>query len=244
MMLEICLPVKDEEKILAANMQRVIDFCVAANFSFDWKVMGLSNGSHDRTVEIFSEFKNKYPEKVDYREITEPGRGRALRERWKESEADVVCYLDIDLAVLPEEIPQLVKPLLANQADLAIGSRLLPEAKIDRSYFRECVSRAFNFLSRRLLPSNASDLQCGFKAARTDFFKKIAPLLKDDYWFFDTELVILCQYFGYRWREIPVNWHENRYGKRPSKVKIIRDILKFMKDIIKLRRRLSKISQG
>ncbi len=244
MLLEICLPVKDEGKILAANLLRIINFCDRANLPFSWQIMGLSNGSSDQTVEIFSEFKKRYPGKVDYREILEPGRGRAIKQRWLESEADVVCYLDIDLAVLPDQIPLLVEPLFSNQADLAIGSRLLPGASINRSRFREFISRVFNALARVLLPNKATDLQCGFKAARTDFFKQIAPLIKDNYWFFDSELVILCQRMGYRLQEIPVNWNENRYEKRQSKVKIIRDILKFIKNMIKLRWRIATIPRN
>jgi len=244
MLVEICLPVKDEEKILATNLQRIINYCESANFPFAWRVMGLSNGSRDKTVEIFSEFKKLYPGLVDYRDIVLPGRGRALKQRWAETEADVVCYLDIDLAVLPNQLPLLVRPLIANEADLVIGSRLLSNSKIDRSYFRELISRVFNRLSRWLLPNKASDLQCGFKAARSDFFKKVAPLIKDDYWFFDSELVIICQHLGYRLQEVPVNWNENRYEKRQSKVKIISDILRFLRNMIKLRWRLLSIKRA
>lgn len=238
MLVEICLPVKNEEKILAPNLQRVLDFCRQADFSFHWKIIGLVNGSTDNTLNIFSEFKKNYPQEIDYIEISEPGKGRAIRQYWALSQADILSYLDIDLAVLPSQLPELIWPLINNQADLSFGSRLLKESNTNRSLFREASSRAFNFLVKILLPNKVSDLQCGFKAIRRDVFRKILPYLKDDHWLFDSELVLLSQHFSYRLKEFPVDWDENRYQKRLSKVRVFRDLGKFLAGLIRLRFRL------
>ncbi len=238
MLVEICLPVRDEANILAVNLQRILDFCFEANWPFAWKIIGVVNGSSDNTPLIFSEFKTKYPEKIDYVVIAESGRGRALKKYWQESRADILSYLDIDLAVLPEQLPELLFPIIDNEKDIVIGSRLLALSDIKRSPLRETTSQFFNILTRLFLPNKASDLQCGFKAIRADVFKKISPFIKDNYWFFDSELVILSQYFSYRLKEVPVNWDENRYGKRASKVKIVRDIIKSLRDLLLFRGRL------
>jgi len=238
MLVEICLPVKNEEEILAANLQQVLDFCQKADFKFSWKIVGIINGSTDKTANIFLDFKNRYPGLVDYVEFSESGRGRVLKKYWQESRADVLSYLDIDLAVLPNQLPALIQPVIDGKADLVIGSRLLSRSKTQRSYLRETTSRSFNFLTHVFLPNRASDLQCGFKAIRADIFKKLAPFIRDNYWFFDSELVILSQYFSYRLEEIPVDWAENRYKKRTSKVKVIRDIAKSLKDLLVFRWRL------
>lgn len=238
MLVEICLPVKNEEEILMVNLPRVFQSCQKANFTFDWKIVGLINGSSDKSTKIFSNFKEKDPTHFDYLEIAENGRGRALKKYWRLSRADVLSFLDIDLAVSPDELPALIMPIVNNKADLVIGSRLLAESQIKRSYLRETVSRFYNYLARFILPNKASDLQCGFKAVRADVFRKLLPNLLDDYWFFDSELVIFSQYFSYRLQEIPVNWSENRYEKRKSKVKLARDIIRFLKNIVCLRWRL------
>lgn len=238
MFVEICLPVKNEEEILGINLQRVFDFCQKANFQFSWKIVGIINGSTDKTKNIFSDFKNRFPARIDYIDIKTPGRGYALKKYWSESQADILCYLDIDLAVLPDQLPALIQPILNNEADLVVGSRLLKASQIKRSMLREATSRSFNFLSRLFLPNRASDLQCGFKAIRANVFKKIFPYLKNDYWFFDSELVILIQYFSYNFKEIPVDWAESRYKKRISKVKIVRDIIRSLGDLIAFRFRL------
>jgi glycosyltransferase involved in cell wall biosynthesis len=244
MMVEICLPVKNEEKILAANLQQILDFCQKADFQFSWKIIGIINGSTDKTASIFLDFKKRYPELVDYVEFSVAGRGRVLKKYWQESGADILSYLDIDLAVLPDQLPALIQPIIDGEADLVIGSRLLADSKTRRSYLRETTSRFFNFLTHVFLPNKASDLQCGFKAVRADIFKKIAPFIRDNYWFFDSELVVLSQYFSYRLKEVPVDWAENRYEKRTSKVKVIRDIVKSLKDLLVFRWRLFFISKN
>ncbi len=241
MLVEICLPVKDEEKILERNLEEIIEFCQKAGFNFSWKIIGVINGSTDKTARIFKDFKNKYPQFIDYVENPLPGRGQALKKYWLSSQADIVSYLDIDLAVLPAQLPDLIMPIIKNNYDLVIGSRLSASSKIRRSILRETTSRVFNFLSRLVLPNKVSDLQCGFKAVRLDVFKKLAPLIEDDFWFFDTELVVFAQHFNYRIKELPVNWVESRDIRRVSKVRVFRDVLKSFKNILKIRKKLKDV---
>lgn len=238
MLVEICLPLKNEAETLQLNFQKLYSFCEKAGFTFDWKIVGIINGSSDKTVDIFLELKSKYPEKINFVEIRAAGRGHALNKYWQFSQADILCYLDIDLAVKPDQLPDLIGPILDNSTDLVIGSRLLVTSHIKRSLLREITSRGFNIFSRLLFPNKVSDLQCGFKAIRADKFRKITPYLKNKHWFFDSELVILAQYFSYRVKEIPVDWIENRYKKRESKVKILRDIYKSICDLVIFRIRL------
>ena len=136
--------------------------------------------------------------------------------------------MDIDLAVSLHNIPNLIKPLIQDNFDLVIGSRLLPRSKTARSALRTFSSKTYNLLSRLILGHNLSDLQCGFKAIKTKPFKHLIPYIKDNKWFFDTELIAFADYFGYRIKEIPVAWQENRYQARKSKVNLINDSIKFI----------------
>jgi selenophosphate synthetase-related protein len=111
----------------------------------------------------------------------------------------------------------------------------LPDSKINRSFIRELSSQSYNFLSKIILGHNFSDLQCGFKAIKVDVFNKIAPYIKDNKWFFDTELIFFTNYFGYKIKEMPVDWQENRYDKRKTKVNLIKDSFKFIINLIKLK---------
>jgi len=143
--------------------------------------------------------------------------------------------MDADLAVSLNDIPALIFPLFNNGSDLVIGSRLMSGSAVKRSWYRDITSYTYNYLSRCLLKHCYVDLQCGFKAIRREAFEKILPFLRDNYWFFDTELIILAQRLGYRVKEVPVDWQENRYLKRATTVKIFRDSLIFLKNLWQFR---------
>ena len=50
------------------------------------------------------------------------------------------------------------------------------------------------------------DAQCGFKAVTADAARRLLPQVRDDGWFFDTELLLLAERNGLRIHEIPVDW--------------------------------------
>ncbi|MFA6393489.1 MAG: glycosyltransferase [Patescibacteria group bacterium] len=238
---DICLPIYNEEKILEKNVLFLLDFLKKQNYPFSWKIVILNNGSTDKSKEI-GERLAEWGIKME--NALRPGKGGAIKEYWMKSRADIACYMDIDLAVSLENISDLLVPLVNENCDMIIGSRLLYESKIDRSLIREISSQGYNLLSRLICDHKFSDLQCGFKAVRTDIFKKIAPFITDRKWFFDTELVIYAGKLGYKIKEVPVEWSENRYDKRKSKVNLFKDTLTFIINLLKLNRRMKKQGAG
>ena len=125
-----------------------------------------------------------------------PGRGLALRTAWGASSAAVVAYMDVDLSTELDALLPLVAPLLSGRSDLAIGSRLAPGARVTRSVKREMISRCYNLIIRRALRTRVTDAQCGFKALRNDVARQLLPMVADDSWFFDTELVVRAERYG------------------------------------------------
>jgi hypothetical protein len=71
---------------------------------------------------------------------------------------------------------------------------------------REAISRSYNLILKTALRSGFSDAQCGFKAVRADVARRLLPLVEDDSWFFDTELLVLAEQNGLRIHEVPVDW--------------------------------------
>jgi glycosyltransferase involved in cell wall biosynthesis len=243
MLVDICLPVKDEAKILEKNLQRLLSFC-RSNFSgFSWRLVILDNGSSDSSRQIIDDLTANNPEvmAVFYQES---GKGLALRRYWSASQADFLVCSDIDLAVSPEQLPALLEPLFSGEAVAVIGSRLLPQSQTERSWRREISSRIFNLLARLILSVSVSDLQCGFKAVDRRRFEEIAGLMEEDAWLFDTELICLLQRRGFLIKELPVEWRENRYDERRSKVHVLRDSISFIRGIIALRQRLPNKKTG
>jgi glycosyltransferase involved in cell wall biosynthesis len=241
MLIDFCLPVRNEEKIIEQNTLKLFNYLKDIKFNFDWRIVIVNNGSTDATKEKALQLVS---DKILYFEVELPGRGRALKKYWLSSDSDVLVYMDMDLAVSLNNIPDLVDPIIRGDYDLVMGSRRLLSAKCQRSFFRDLISRTYLFLSRRILQHNFTDLQCGFKAVRASRFKEIAKYLADTQWFFDTEMVIVLHKFGGKIKEIPVDWKDNRYLARKSRVLVVRDGILFFKNLFKLRKRAGVIKKG
>src|SRR5205085_431608 len=93
--------------------------------------------------------------------------------------------------------------------DIATGSRLMPGATITRCLKREILSRGYNLLIKAVLFTKFSDAQCGFKAVSRQVVNELIPLIKNQRWFFDTELLALGEKLGYRIKDVPVHWVED-----------------------------------
>jgi putative flippase GtrA len=122
------------------------------------------------------------------------------------SDATVVAYSDVDLSTGLTGLLPLVAPLVSGHSDVSIGSRLSHGAVVARGPRREIISRLYNVLLRVVFAVRFHDAQCGFKALRGDVAKVLLPLVEDQAWFFDTELLLLAEHNGLRIHELPVDW--------------------------------------
>src|SRR6516165_11695748 len=163
---DIVVPVRNEERDLAPSIRRLVGY-LRESFPFTTRITIADNGSTDATWAIADRLARELPE-VRAVHMEQPGRGRALRAIWSQSEAEVLAYMDVDLSTDLNALLPLVAPLLSGHSDLAIGTRLDPGAQVTRSAKRELISRAYNGLLRLFLRASFSDAQCGFKAIRTD----------------------------------------------------------------------------
>lgn len=205
---EIVIPVYNEEEELKTNVLKLCEFLKSSFQKFVWQITIADNASTDKTGEIGKKIAGEYKEIIYFR-LPQKGRGRAVKKAWQESEADLLSYMDVDLSTDLKHFPPLINSLTAN-FDLAIGSRLLPHSKVyRRTLKREIISRAYNILIRLLFKTKFSDAQCGFKAMTKRAAEKLLPLVKDNEWFMDTELLILAEKLGYKIYEEPVTWKDN-----------------------------------
>lgn len=243
MLVDICLPVHNEELVLEKNTLRLYDFCREQNFPFDWRIVIVVNGSTDQSDRIATDLSHRYPA-ITVHITSLPGRGNALKTVWEKTDADIVSYMDADLAVDLPFFPPLLLPIINNEADITIGCRFHPKSEVTRTFTREVTSRGFNFLAKKILNQPYLDLQCGFKAMRRDVFNNLLPSLYDSHWFFDTELVSRAHRKGYTIKEIPVNWQEERFQSRVTKVKLLKDSFSFLRNLLKLRTILSQESKN
>ncbi len=204
---EIVIPVYNEAADLERSIRRLTGFLDDA-LPYRHRVTIADNASTDDTLAIARRLAVEL-DGVRVVHLDAKGRGRALKQTWLASDADVVAYMDVDLSTDLAALPPLLAPLLSGHSDVAIGSRLARGARVVRGPKREFISRAYNLILRGALRVSFSDAQCGFKAMRADVARRLLPLVEDTNWFFDTELLVLAQRAGLRIHEVPVDWTDD-----------------------------------
>jgi putative flippase GtrA len=138
--------------------------------------------------------------------------------------------MDVDLSTDLRALLPLVAPLLSGHSDLAIGTRLANGARVVRGAKREFLSRSYNRLLQAALRARFSDAQCGFKAVRRDVLDGLLRDVRDDSWFFDTELLVVAQRRGLRIHEVPVDWIDDP----DSRVEIVRTAIDDLRGVARL----------
>ncbi|HWQ19576.1 MAG TPA: glycosyltransferase [Methanotrichaceae archaeon] len=147
------------------------------------------------------------------------GRGQALNAAIKAARGRVVCYIDADLATDMSHLGDLVDAIRCEGYDIATGSRLMPESDTGRSIIRSAASISYNALVRLMLRSRLYDHQCGFKALKRETTAAVLDEIRDNHWFWDTELLVRGQRAGLRAKEIPVIWR----AADSTKVNVLKD---------------------
>jgi glycosyltransferase involved in cell wall biosynthesis len=193
---DVVVPVYDEQAALERSIRRLHAF-LSESFPFSWRIVIADNASTDGTPFIAGDLAGELPG-VTHLRLDRKGRGLALREAWSRSDARVVSYMDVDLSTDLRALLPLVAPLLSGHSDVAIGSRLASGANVVRGPRRELISRSYNTILHAALRVRFTDAQCGFKAVTAEAAALLLPQIRDDAWFFDTELLVLAGRDGLR----------------------------------------------
>ncbi len=229
--IDIVVPVLNEECGLVSSINKLHAFATSHLSQFKWSILIADNGSTDSTRQLCVDLSINLSN-VGYIYLKQRGRGRALKKAWLESEADIMCYMDVDLSTDLAALPHLVSVLETGEYDLCIGSRLDTKSNvIGRKLKRELISRIYNLMIRISFFTRFHDAQCGFKAISKTAAGELIPFVKDNAWFFDTELLIIAEKNGYRIKELPVVWRDDP----DSRVNILKTALEDIKGLARLR---------
>ncbi len=232
---DIVIPILNEEETLKNQVDKMLLHLDRDKYKdFKINIVLSDNGSTDRTPEISMNIVSLNPKKVKFTQVAEKGVGRALKKAWGESDADIVGYMDLDLATDLKHLSEAIEALVTNDYDFVYGSRLNENSKvIGRSLKREVTSRIFNKIIQFYFFSRISDGMCGFK-----FFKrKLYPSLlnkgaESDGWFFCTEILLAADKCNVKIYELPVIWTDNPN----SKVNISKLAIEYLKAMRSLKK--------
>jgi putative flippase GtrA len=227
--IDIVVPAYNEQAGLERSIRRLHGF-LTDNLPYCWRIVIADNASSDATLAIARSLAFELPDTVVLH-LEAKGRGRALRTAWAASDAEILCYMDVDLSTDLRALAPLVSGLISGHSDLAIGTRLAPGSRVVRGPKRELISRSYNRLLRISLGARFSDAQCGFKAITADAAHRLLDSVEDQAWFFDTELLMAAQRQGLRIHEVAVDWIDDP----DSRVDIVSTAMADLRGVARLR---------
>ncbi len=230
---DVAVPVYNEERALPRTIPKLCTFLSEPAFPHSWRIVIADNASVDGTPEVGRRLADEYGDQVEYVRIEAKGRGRALKRTWLESPMEIVSYMDVDLSTDLEAFPALIGAIAEEGFDVAIGSRLAQDSQVKRSLGRRVLTGGYNLMIKAAFSTSFSDAQCGFKAASREAAQRVVPLIEDNDWFFDTELLILAEKLGYRVKDVPVVWDEDK----DTRVNVAATIVEDLRGLLRLRLR-------
>jgi len=204
--LSIIMPAHNEERRLERSLRSAADFAADSGMGID--VVVVDDGSSDRTVEIVNQLQREHALIHLILHDRNRGKGMAVRTGVLASEAEFALFSDVDEAVPIGEATKLLDSAIAQEADVAIGTRYHRGSLITKRqpWPRIAVSRAGNLLIRALLLPGLRDTQCGFKLFRATTMRPVLERVTTSGFGFDLEVLAIARAWGRRIIEVPVTW--------------------------------------
>lgn len=228
----LIVPCLNEAPILKANLLEMHSFLRGLNTSFELIVA--DDGSTDATGIILADLATRLPELVSMRNPVNLGKGGAVRAAMKRASGRLVGFLDADLEIPVRYLPELLAAVRAG-SDIAVGSKFAAggSTTAQRHFARTFAHKVYQLLEQVFLGGALSDDQCGIKVFRREALEQILPESIENGWTWDTEMMTLAMKAGMTIREFPVE----TCAVRPSRVRIVRDIIRTIRGLLRLRGR-------
>lgn len=228
--LSIVVPAFNEERRIGGSLDRLLAWAETRDPRPE--IIVADDGSRDATSRIVESFASRGARLVRLPENR--GKGAALRAGVAATAGERVLITDADLSTPIAEIGRL-EPRLA-EAEIVLGSRATTDSRITlrQPRWRELAGKLFNLAIRLLGVRGVRDSQCGFKLLRGDVARELFGAMTIDRFAFDVELIMLARRRGYRVVEVGVEWRNDP----ASRVRMLRDGVRMLVDVVRLRWRL------
>lgn len=208
--LSVVIPVYNEQDSLRYVVEKV------ARIPGIFEIVIVDDCSTDRTPTVVAELAQEYGELLRVqRHQRNAGKTAALRTGFDMTRGDVVIVQDADLEYDPTEIPDVINPILNDQADVVYGSRFLVRRAARVVYFYHYMANRFiTFCSNLLTNMNMTDVETGYKAFRGDIIRNM--LIHSKGFGFEIEVTAKIAKLRCRVYEVPISYYGRTYeeGKK------------------------------
>lgn len=222
--LSVVIPSYNEEARIGETLNSINSYLNEQDYKYE--IIVVDDCSTDNTVEIAKEFSNKIDGLIlshAEEKRVNLGKGDAVSRGMRLAHGRYRVFIDADGATPFWQIEKSLETIEKDGCDIAIGSRYAEGAKIvqPRGAIRTFVSRGGNVVIKALLGLPYKDTRCGFKLFTADAADIIFSKVLLTSFGFDDEILVLAEQFGFKVREVPIEWHE-KDGSTVSTIDVIR----------------------
>jgi len=206
--LSVVIPAYNEETTLANVVGEVL------KLPHVLEIIVVDDGSTDGTPQICKEL-SRLPKVRTVRMPGNKGKCEALKAGFALSTGSVVIVQDADLEYDPNEIPDVIQPILDGRADVVYGSRFLVRKSARVLYFYHYIAnKGLTLFSNLLTNVNFTDVETGYKAFRGDIIRNM--LITSRKFGIEIELTAKIAKLGCSIYEVPISYHGRTYeqGKK------------------------------
>lgn len=210
MQLSIVIPVFNEAATLPLILERVLG--VGREHGWDLEIVMVDDASTDGSDSVIAELQARHPEIMVCRQARNMGKGAALRSGFARATGAVVVVQDADLEYNPRDIPRLIEPILAGEADVVYGTRF--QAYGPRRvlyYWHEVGNKFLTTLSNMLTNLNLTDMEVGYKAFRKEVLATIQ--IEEERFGVEPELTAKVARGGWIIYEVPISYWGRTYAQ-------------------------------
>ncbi len=238
MKISVIIPMYNEEKIIRDTARDVHKYLLEKFGEGEFELLFSNDGSTDGSVAAVEELSLSGVRVVGY--PVNRGKGCAVRHAMLAAFGDVVLFTDADLAYGIDVIGRFYDVFLKKpETEILIGSRNIgDDGYSGYTFLRKVMSKTYIKVLCLAGGFKLSDSQCGCKAFSGEAAQRVFSLCEVDRFAFDFEAIMIAERLGYKISEAPVKI----INHRESKVNIVRDTLKMLSDLRKIRARVKKLN--
>lgn len=205
-----------------------------------YEIIIIDDASPNDTVAMIGRFIENNPGADNIKFIKHEknqGRGKTVSQGIMAAQGNIAGFVDIDFSTSPWYIPALAAEI-KNGSDIAIGQRIY-KLKL-KVLHRWILSKGYKFLVRLFLGHDLGDTESGCKFFNRQRIMPILSQVKDERWFWDTEIIARSYLAGLKISQLPTVFiRESLY----TTVKIFSDSLRHLVNLIKFRREIKNFNK-
>lgn len=240
MHLSLIIPAYKESSRIGPSLEKIYAYLQTKDY--DAEVIVVDDGSPDDTAGVvrtkFESLSKVAQGRISPRYIeleTNLGKGAAVQKGILAAKGDIRIFTDADLSTPIHEVEKIISGIEKEGYDVVIGSRALEGralVKVHQPWYREMMGRFFNLFVQAFVFRGIKDTQCGFKGFTADAAKKLFSEQKIMGFSFDVEILYLARKFGYKIKEVAVEW----YNDERTTVGALSDSSKMFLQLLKIRK--------